>query len=596
MALPSEAGQADLHRLTRRWLAILGGGFAPGALAGIHLAGLVFFLNPGLPFAAGPVLRGVLLYGSLLGLASLALHLPFTWPFPRRRPPRRALRVLPWGLTVALAIAALLDWTHASYYAYYLPRGINDQLIKTALWLSLGALIAFYTALLHSLHRRRYGWRSRWGLALVALLSVFATVERRAAFQPRPAPAPRPAAVEGAQRPRLWVIGVDSATLDAILPLAGQGRLPFFAAALQNGAHGRLGSLSPTRRDALWTTLATGKFPSKHGVTGQRPYPAGFLAPGGELRLLPTGLSFRRWGTLGQGPLPAPSHPRQALALWEILPRLRVPAGVVGWPAAEPASGEAAFALSDHYFRDLRGGPEAGSAWPADLFDRGLLFRPNARELEASLRGRFGPRPPRELFDALGNDAWREALGRSLAEQAAQVEAVFLLLPGLREVSRESFGGFYRVSFEGDQGSAARAAAERVTAYYVQLDAFLADVWSREKGPHLLAVVSAYGASPQRGWRRLWKDMAPGAGLGGELTDAPDGVLLLYGDGIRPGALVTGASLEDVAPTLLYGLGFPVARDLDGQVLTSAFDKPFLARNPLTFFPSYEGLARAPAQ
>ena len=48
----------------------------------------------------------------------------------------------------------------------------------------------------------------------------------------------------------------------------------------------------------------------------------------------------------------------------------------------------------------------------------------------------------------------------------------------------------------------------------------------------------------------------------------------------------------DLAPTLLYGLGFPVARDLDGQVLTAAFDKGFLARHPLTFFPSYEGLAK----
>jgi hypothetical protein len=271
-----------------------------------------------------------------------------------------------------------------------------------------------------------------------------------------------------------------------------------------------------------------------------------------------------------------------------------VPAGVVGWPAAEPASGEAAFAVSDHYFRDFRGRPEAGTAWPADLFDRGLLFRPNPRDLEASLRGRFGPRPPRSLLDALGNDAWREALGLSLAEQAPQVEAVFLLLPGLREVSRESFGGFSRVQFEGDQGRAARAAAERVAAYYAQLDAFLAEVWSREKGPRLLAVVSAYGASPQGGWPRLWKDMAPNAGLGGELESAPDGALLLYGDGIRPGTLITRARLEDLAPTLLYGLGFPVARDLDGQVLTSVFDKPFLARNPLTLFPSYEGLAPAP--
>ncbi len=181
----------------------------------------------------------------------------------------------------------------------------------------------------------------------------------------------------------------------------------------------------------------------------------------------------------------------------------------------------------------------------------------------------------------------------SLADQSPQVAAVFLVLPGLRDVSRQYFGGFSRVQFEGSKGSAARAAADRVATYYAQLDAYLAEVWAHGEGPRLLAVVSAYGASPVGGWPRLWQGVAPEAALGGSFGDAPDGVLLLYGEGVRPGALVTGAQLEDLAPTLLYGLGFPVARDFDGQVLTSAFDKRFLARHPLTFFPSYEGLARA---
>jgi hypothetical protein len=88
--------------------------------------------------------------------------------------------------------------------------------------------------------------------------------------------------------------------------------------------------------------------------------------------------------------------------------------------------------------------------------------------------------------------------------------------------------------------------------------------------------------------------MAPSKALGGEFGGGADGVLLLYGEGIRPGSLLTDARLVDLAPTLVYGLGFPVARDLDGRVLTSAFDKTFLASHPLTFIPSYEGLAKTP--
>lgn len=569
MELPPEAGSADLHRLTRGWLAVLGGGFAPGALTGVHLAGLIFFLNPGLPFTPGPVLRGIAVYGALAGLVSLLLHLPFTWSRPRR-----ARRVLPWALTVALALSALLDWTHASYYAYFLPPGINERLIKTALWLTLGALISFYTALLHSLQRRPYGIRSRLAYATLAVLSVYAMVDRREAFRPPPAPSPRPAAVEAVQRPRLWVVGIDSATLDAILPLAGQGRLPFFSNLLQGGAYGRLETLSPTRRDAVWTALATGKYPYKHGIMGRRPYPAGFLAPGAELRLLPAGISFRRWGTLGGEPRPA-SPGRRALALWEVLPRLGVPSGVVGWPEMAPESGEDVFALTD----------------------RSFSREPGPKKIDPKLLNRFGRNTPQNtpgwLSDALAADLERHSRTLALAGQNPQAEAVFLLLPGLRDVSRRTFGGFSAVQFEGEhRGGAARTAAERLTAYYTVLDTLLAEIWASEEGPRLLAVVSAYGADPQGGWKRLWGQMAPGTALGGEFLGAPDGALLLYGEGVRPGELLTGARIVDLAPTLLYGLGFPVARDLDGQVLTAAFDKGFLARNPVTFFPSYEGLAR----
>jgi hypothetical protein len=85
-----------------------------------------------------------------------------------------------------------------------------------------------------------------------------------------------------------------------------------------------------------------------------------------------------------------------------------------------------------------------------------------------------------------------------------------------------------------------------------------------------------------------------GPEIGGSLDKASDGVLALYGEGIRPGALLTGARLVDLAPTILYALGVPVARDLDGQVLTAAFDRAFLANHPLTFFPSYESLTPRP--
>jgi hypothetical protein len=565
------------------WIVPVAAGLAPGALLGVQLAGLIFFLNPHLPFMPGPVLRGCLAYGGMLSLVSLALLLPFTF---RRSQGARARRWLPWTLTAALGAAAWLDASHASLYAFYLPSGINDRLIRTAAWLALASLIFFYTALLHSLHRRRYGWRSRYGLTLLAALSVYAMIERREAFEPVPAPVHRPAVVEAASRPRLLVVGIDSATLDAILPLAGQGRLPFLANMLQQGAYGRLESIYPTWREALWITLATGKYPYKHGITGGRVYDTPWL-PRGELRLLPVGIRFIRWGLFGAAARIPPALPREALGLWEILPRLGVASGNVGWPASWPASREMEFALPESYFTGASG-PE--STWPEDLAASARIFRPRPEEVDPVLRSHLGPRPPRALLDALAGDAWRESLAFSLLDQHPESRTLFLVLPGLREVSRRWFGGFQAVQFEGSQSSAARAAADRLTAYYEGIDRFLGELWLREDGPRILAVVSAYGAEGRRDRLSLSGDAAE---LEGRFGLAPDGALLLYGEGIRPGALITGARLVDVTPTLLYALGLPSARDLDGQVLTAALDKGFLARNPVTILPSFEGLAKA---
>jgi hypothetical protein len=569
----------------RRIAEILVCGFLPGALVGAHLAGLLFFLNPALPWRTTPVFRAVSWYALELGMLGIALHLPLL-AMRRVRPSR----LLPWSLTIAFALAAVLDWTHASHYAYYLPTGINERLIKTAIWLSIAALIAFYTALLHTLDRRRYGWRSRLAFVLLYGLSVFVMIERRAAFHPPPALPPRPAVVERVPRPRLWVIGLDTATLDAILPLAGQGQLPFLASILREGAYGRLESLSPVRPEALWTTLATGKYPWQHGVTGGRLYSAQRIGRGAELRLLPVGIAFNRWGLPAARSRLLHGYSRQALTLWEILPRLGIPSGVVGWPASSPVSPDPVFAFSDRYFA---GRAEAGDARPRELDAWARQFRPDPRSVRAKLTSRFGAGSPPPLVTGFSEDLWRESLTKALLDRHPETGGFFLELPGLRQVSRRYFGGFNSVQFHAVQAPDFVEAAGRVTDYYIRLDSYLAEIWQRHTGDDILALVSASGIEGSTGWRRVLGELSREASLEGFEDDAPDGVLMLYGEGVQPGALLTGARLVDVVPTLMYALHLPVARDLDGEVLTPAFDKNFLARHPLTFLNTYETLPTA---
>jgi predicted AlkP superfamily phosphohydrolase/phosphomutase len=60
-----------------------------------------------------------------------------------------------------------------------------------------------------------------------------------------------------------------------------------------------------------------------------------------------------------------------------------------------------------------------------------------------------------------------------------------------------------------------------------------------------------------------------------------DGVFFMAGDGVQSGARLAGASLLDVAPTLLHYLGEAVPSDFDGRVLTDAFTAEELAANPV---------------
>ena len=61
----------------------------------------------------------------------------------------------------------------------------------------------------------------------------------------------------------------------------------------------------------------------------------------------------------------------------------------------------------------------------------------------------------------------------------------------------------------------------------------------------------------------------------------PHGVLLLHGPGVSPGIRLEGASILDVAPTVLWLMGQPVPAAMDGAALRRAFTPQWQAAAPL---------------
>jgi predicted AlkP superfamily phosphohydrolase/phosphomutase len=75
--------------------------------------------------------------------------------------------------------------------------------------------------------------------------------------------------------------------------------------------------------------------------------------------------------------------------------------------------------------------------------------------------------------------------------------------------------------------------------------------------------------------------------ISGSHTEHTHGILLAAGPDIDPAATVEGIEIHDVAPTLLYGLGLPVAEDFVGRAWPELFTPAFRRRHPLRSIPTW---------
>ncbi len=67
----------------------------------------------------------------------------------------------------------------------------------------------------------------------------------------------------------------------------------------------------------------------------------------------------------------------------------------------------------------------------------------------------------------------------------------------------------------------------------------------------------------------------------------PPGVFYAAGPDIDPKGKVEGIRIHDITPTLLYGMGLPIAEDFDGKVIEGLFPAAFRSAHPVTKVPSY---------
>jgi len=492
-------------------------------------------------------------------------------------------------------VVAVIMWLNLGTYRTVLDPEVAGHLTAAALTLSGSAVVFLLVAFAHL--DRRGGSVSAVLLTAMMAISILALLTTRgwnAASRTVPRQAP-PLIGTGSARPdaRVVVIALDGATLDVISPAVAEGRLPNFGRILDGGAVLHLATLRPTQAETVWTAAATGRTPGGSGIRASALYR---VREGGPALELPPDYCFFqalvRIGLVTESPHDARSL--KARPLWSIVSDVGVPVGVVGFPLTYPAPAVNGFLISDEFHRlsdaDLDRDGAAAVSPPAILPDVRLALRETASpdplvlvsKMDEAPQGDADARPDPAPILA---DRMHLQLRRAL-EARTMPRLVAVRLPGL-----DAVGHYYlryaNPSAFGDVSDAERDRYGRVlNEYYGFIDTVVGHELEALGPDDLLMVISGFGMEPLSPGKRLLERLIGNARLSGTHERGPDGFLLAYGPAVAPGR-PTRASVLDITPTLLYYLGLPVARDMDGFARTDLFRATFTASRPITFIPSY---------
>ena len=368
-------------------------------------------------------------------------------------------------------------------------------------------------------------------------------------------------------RRRLIVVGWDAADWQVIHPLVDAGLMPTLEGIINTGTIGNLASLSPMLSPILWTSIATGKRCYTHGVTG-------FAEP------TPDQSGIRPVGT----------RSRRCKALWNILSQSGRPSVVCGWQASHPAEPIRGAMVSNLFcVPPANSTPNewpipAGSVEPPALAESLADLRVHASEIEAPPLQQLIPRAA-ELDQT--DPLVRHRLG-FLARRLAEVISVHAVATELLENEPWDFGAIYYECIDQVGHEFMSFHPPRLPEISENEFEFYKDVMTgiyrfhdlmlgrlvELAGPdtHIL-IVSDHGF--ESGNRRPRGPIEPAK------WHRPQGIFVLKGPGIRADARIEGATLLDVAPTVLTLLGLPVGEDMEGKVILSAFDEsPQIERTP----------------
>jgi predicted AlkP superfamily phosphohydrolase/phosphomutase len=290
---------------------------------------------------------------------------------------------------------------------------------------------------------------------------------------------------------------------------------------------------------------------------------------------------------------------RRTQPFWTILSGFGVDVGLVRWWGSYPADEVQGFVVSEYFHRQVRENfdpPLPRLTYPEELYSRltsEVIFPDSideetlARFVDTSVVLEDDDFPWRaELTRALADDLTYRGIGTRLREEF-QPEVFAIYYFGLDGIGHY-FTRYQKPELFGDVSDAeVRRYGRVVGSYYRLLDAIVGEYLQKRAANETIVVLSGHGMDALSLGRRIVAPFQGSPHLSGIHENAPDGLLILNGAGIATGKKLLGASVVDVAPTLLYLMGLPLGRDMDGSLLTEVLDDELKKSQPVTFISSY---------
>ena len=582
-----------------RYLRLLTNAVAGGLVLSLYVVVLLLQLNPHLSPLSVTVGRwtGAVLAFYLPYLA-VGLFLPLLGRDALSRRPLRpawlSVRLLAWVGALSAAGAAAATWANLSAFESMLTEAAAVRMRDGAWLTSLSALAMVVIAIARYSFGRR-GSRAT-GLLTIATMSVSVggpvwlrgpgeTPVRPPTRWTNPVPTASPA--------RVHVIALDGASLGFIRQRIAAGQLPNLARMLDRGAVMDLATVRPTETGPAWAAAATGRLAPSTGIRSNWTYRVRDDDPE-AVDILPD-YCFTS-ALVSQGFVRAvlqSSSSLQTRTLWDILGDYRVAVGVVNWPLTAPARVRGTgYILSDRF--------DEGAASPFRLLDAGAGDPTTTVDIA---RAHFDRWQGRDWFEVLSTfsrgevqppEVDRARWDRAYSDAALELERQFApRFTAVRFESLDAFGhNFLRQAqpelFGDPRWSVPiRPVLDRAYSYIDGEVGRAIRALSSAGGDTLVIVISGFGMDPNPLGKRLLARLLGEPDTTGSHEQGPDGFLLAYGANVANVELPRG-SLADLAPTVLYYMGVPVSRDLDGVVRTDLFVPAYTAEHPVKYVSSHE--------